>query len=593
MSSLDLQLTKEDFINSTWQDVVSECDRKDCLSYRSKFWRKAEAEKQGGNHREQSVFEFLTAITQMPIRSESTDEYFAERLKNLTNEQLQLLEEIVEEISDAELQARIADILWVLKRKYKMAQLAISAYLQSAKTLENPDQWTYCFDRIERAARLALKINHKVDDVFAHIEKVLDRYQAQDPLWLSAKLMRLLQEFKRGEPQKYIELSEKAANFAESQSNWNKARSLWEIKAIWHRQENDRLKELEALMKAAETFVKEAEAALTESNPSYIKAAHFMQYAVVAFRNIQGTNAETADARIRAEEAHKLLLEYQEKSRDEMTTHSHEWDVSQFVEEARNYVRGKTFQEALFSLILIYPPTDVTELREQVKKDAQEFWAADLFPTVKINDKGKVVARQSTFIASSDPEESEKATYLQMCEQASFYQSSHAQITIEPARCQINLEHCLRINDILSIISYSPFIPPERRYLFAKGLYAGLMGDFFTSIHILIPQIENSVRYLMWEKGIITSGLDDRGIQNEHNLNSTLYHPKIGKIFDENTLFDLKCLLVERTGSNLRNRMAHGLINDVEFSHNHIMPYIWWLTFRLCLLPIWYEKVSV
>lgn len=92
----------------------------------------------------------------------------------------------------------------------------------------------------------------------------------------------------------------------------------------------------------------------------------------------------------------------------------------------------------------------------------------------------------------------------------------------------------------------------------------------------------------MSQIGIITSGLNDRGIQNEHNFNSTLYHPEIEKIFDKNTLFDLKCLLVERSGSNLRNRMAHGLINDLEFKSS-LMSYIWWLTLRLCCLPILYH----
>jgi hypothetical protein len=147
------------------------------------------------------------------------------------------------------------------------------------------------------------------------------------------------------------------------------------------------------------------------------------------------------------------------------------------------------------------------------------------------------------------------------------------------------LEHSVRVNDLLPIESHSPFVLPEREYLFAKGLYAGLTGDFFTSTHILIPQIENSIRYLLWNRGVLPSGLDNRGIQNEYHLTTTLYCPEITSIFDEDTLFDLKSLLVEHSGSNLRNRMAHGLINDSEFL-SPIMSYLWWLTLRLCCLPI-------
>lgn len=247
VSRLNLPLTKDDFINSCWQDVVAECDSKDCLTYKSKFWKKSEEKKQAGKQKEQAVFELLTAITDIPINPELINELFTERLKNLTEEQLDFLEEIIEEISDFELQARIADILWVLKPNYRMAQLAISAYLQSAKTLEDPNHWTYCFNRIERAARLALKINHKVNDVIAHIEAVLEHYGGEDPLWLSASLMELLQEFKYEEriKLKYVELAKKAATSAELANNWRKARKLWEIKAVWHRQEkNYKLKTL-------------------------------------------------------------------------------------------------------------------------------------------------------------------------------------------------------------------------------------------------------------------------------------------------------------------------------------------------------------
>ncbi|MFN6133349.1 MAG: DUF4209 domain-containing protein [Synechococcaceae cyanobacterium] len=585
MSPLNPPLTKDDFNNACWQDAVNSSERKDCLSYDGVFWKKSREAQEAGNLRDQAVFAVLAAVTSAAIKPESTEESFADIFKNLTDEQLDFLAEVASEISDPELQARVADILWVIRRDYRMAQLAIPAYLQSATILENPEQWTHCVDRIERALRLARKIRHQDEVVFNHIEAVLDRYQGEDPLWLSVKLMELLQEYRFGDPANYAALCEKAATLAESISDWRRARTLWGIKVVWHRMEKDFSKELTASMSAAETYVKEAESALKRTPPSYTVASHFLQAAVVAFRSIRGSKEETVDAKARAEEVHGLLLQYQEETRNEMITSSHEMDISELVEEARNHVRGKDFQEALFVLSFLGSPTNVPQLRQQVQQQAQEFVASHLFPIVMMNEMGKVVARQPGSVLSNNPEEAEAATHFEMCRNAIYHQNLQAQAYVEPARYQINLEHNVRLNDILSIISHSPFVPPEREYLFAKGLYAGLTGDFFTSTHILIPQIENSVRYLMWRRGIITSGLDDSGIQNEHNLNSTLYRPEITSIFDENTIFDLKCLLVEHAGSNLRNRMAHGLISDGEFM-SPLMSYIWWLTLRLCCLPI-------
>ncbi|NEQ41826.1 MAG: hypothetical protein F6K40_38865 [Okeania sp. SIO3I5] len=110
-----------------------------------------------------------------------------------------------------------------------MTQLAINAYIKSAINLENsinlenyinlvehPRNSSSLSIRIQRAFRLAKTIKYKVEKVVEHIEKVLDYYQGEDPLWLSTELMKLLQNNKLGNPQKYAALAEKAALLAES-----------------------------------------------------------------------------------------------------------------------------------------------------------------------------------------------------------------------------------------------------------------------------------------------------------------------------------------------------------------------------------------
>jgi hypothetical protein len=587
MLLLNPPLAKDDFIDSGWQDIVSSSERKDCLSYHNGFWKKLREVQEAGNLREQAVFAVLAAVTSAAIKPESTEEFFADIFKNLTDEQLDFLAEIVSEISDPELLARAADIVWVKRRDHRMAQLAVRAYLKSATILESPEKWTHCFDRIDRALRLASKIRDrdKVEEVVSHIADLLSRCNGEDPLWLSAKLMGLLQEHRLGDPAKYIPLAEKAATLAEEAHDWRRAKTLWEIAAIWHRIAGDSVKERTTSMLAAESYVREAEDELKRTPPSYLAASHFMQQAVGAFRSIRGTKEETTEAKARSEEIHRLLLQYQEESRNELIASSYEIDISQMTEQARAHITGKDLQGALFALSLLGSPSNVSQLRQQVMRQSHEFIASHISPKVVMNEKGKVIARQPGSFLSNDSNEVEAAARFEMNQTATYYQTLHAQAYVNPAIYQINLEHSIRIKDLLSILSHNPFIPTGREHLFAKGLYAGLDGDFLTSTHILIPQIENSIRHLLWQKGVITSGLDDNGIQNEHNLNSTLYRSEVATIFDENTLFDLQCLLVEHSGSNLRNRMAHGLINDDEFSHP-IMTYLWWLALRLCCLPI-------
>ncbi|MEY2910861.1 MAG: hypothetical protein RLZZ184_170 [Cyanobacteriota bacterium] len=600
MASLNPPLNKEDFINSAWKEVIENSERKLCNIYYDNFRRKAQEAKEAGNNRQYGVFEILQRVTFAPIQSELDGEssIFSARFPD---EMIEFLNQIVDEISDPELQSQIAEILWVKNKKcnYRMGQLAVDSYLKSAKELEHPEEWLYCADRVERVLRLALKINYKPEIVVEYIDEVLNRYQGQDPLWLSVKLHELLQEEKNINilrkkqllnTVKYANLAEKGAIFAESSKEWDKARNYWEIKAEWHRIEKNKAEVYAARIFVAETYIKQSQDSLTKPPAPYLKAAHNLQKAFEAFERLksQATEEERIAINSKMDEVHKLLSQYQEESLHELITVSSDHNISNEIELARAYVKGKNFEDALLSLAILGIPQKVSDIRKIAEENA---WLSRFMPVVIKNEMGKTVARQPI-----EPDKAEEAILVDMYRIAVDCHKFHAQAFIEPARYQINLEHSIEIKDLFPIVSHSPFVPSGREYLFAKGLYAGLIGDFFTATHILIPQIENSVRYLLRKQGAIPSEMKTKqGIEDERDLNTTLFprnYPQINSIFDEDTLFDIQGLLIERSGSNLRNRMAHGLISDNEFN-SPIMSYLWWVTLRLCCLPIWIHQQKV
>jgi hypothetical protein len=121
------------------------------------------------------------------------------------------------------------------------------------------------------------------------------------------------------------------------------------------------------------------------------------------------------------------------------------------------------------------------------------------------------------------------------------------------------------------------------------------------ALHLLTPQIENSIRAIFISNGVITSklGSDDR--QDERDLGWMLPRPEMASIFGEGMAFDLRGLLVERFGLNLRNDIARGLLTEPQmFTEGAV--YAWWLTLRLCCFPIvvakqeadvWYPTLHV
>jgi hypothetical protein len=110
-------------------------------------------------------------------------------------------------------------------------------------------------------------------------------------------------------------------------------------------------------------------------------------------------------------------------------------------------------------------------------------------------------------------------------------------------------------------------------------------GDFVSAAHLLNPQLENTIRYVLSHRGVITSSINTEGIQEEFNLNRLLSLEQTIETFGVDTVFDLQGLLVERWGANLRNKVAHGLMSHAAF-YSVDTVYFWGLMLRLCCLPI-------
>jgi hypothetical protein len=154
---------------------------------------------------------------------------------------------------------------------------------------------------------------------------------------------------------------------------------------------------------------------------------------------------------------------------------------------------------------------------------------------------------------------------------------------IEPARQQICVDHHVRLDDFAPIVTDNPFVPPRHVHIYARGLFAGLTGDWIAAGHILAPQIENSIRYVLMQAGAIAKSLSPQGIQADILLDSLLRKPELTQILGVDIVFDLRGLLVEKSGSNLRHLLAHGLMDQWDLISMRVR-YLWWLALR-ALLP--------
>jgi hypothetical protein len=140
---------------------------------------------------------------------------------------------------------------------------------------------------------------------------------------------------------------------------------------------------------------------------------------------------------------------------------------------------------------------------------------------------------------------------------------------LKAARAAITNEHAIRLRDLDFLVLGNPFIPMGREGIFARGLQAGFEGDWLVAMHLLVPQIENSIRHVFQLSGEIVSTLQAGGTQEERDLGWLLTCSKMTEVFGAPLTFDLRGLLIEKFGNNFRNNTAMD-----SFRTRHFIPHL-------------------
>jgi len=121
---------------------------------------------------------------------------------------------------------------------------------------------------------------------------------------------------------------------------------------------------------------------------------------------------------------------------------------------------------------------------------------------------------------------------------------------------------------------------PRREEFFVRGLAAGFRGGFLVAECLLVPQIENSLRWVLHNLGAIPGSNDDEGIEEDWPLHRCLSQEKVQEFLGADLIFELRSLLIEKGGPNLRNLLAHGLL-DAPNCYSVEAFYTWWLVLKM------------
>jgi hypothetical protein len=500
--------------------------------------------------------------------------------KALTDSEIDLLQALVERVDRPAALARLADYVWLSRSDHTFARRAVDAYMTLAKTHENDESWIPTAEYYDRALRLAVRLGRgePFQQVVAAIDGLLRRLNGEDPRFLSVKLMESLIETRAGgDAEKYAALAEKGARRAEEEaatehdrSKYHVARQRWLMAAEWHQLRRDADAEMAARAGFGESFIKEAEQVATAAQPDYGVAASIYGNGIAALRRLQNQRERVSSVLARFKELQRFGVH-------ELKPIGVKVDLTECVSAARQRVAGASLDDAIVALADVISLPSADQLKAGVLESAKIYIADRIFPTVLVNDEGAPIAGFGTLDPAA--EEGDQVLKARMFQDLRRTRVCDVFGFIDPARDQIVHEHVITLQPFLRLAALSEFVPASRESVWALGLYAGMTGDFLTATHILVPQVEHSIRTLLVRAGKVPVVWKKNGYEELPDLNAVLRDPDTAKILGSDLVFTMTAVFVDRFGGNLRNDLAHGLLETSAF-YSETAAYAWWLLLK-------------
>jgi hypothetical protein len=598
----DTTIDKSDFDYEHCQRILDDSTGDGYTSIYDAFSKSARKSLEDGNPKQAKIYWLLSDACSMMLSSDSKNEpfkpfaVFHDRRSAIADdfsaEDISFFSEIVTEVTDIRLKARLADLAWLKasKKDLNNALVAIDAYRQISLDTETwvRDGRECWYRALSLAAMLRAGAGNRIQEMERDIQQTFDSCKESDG-YLALWLADLIANFGLGKSNAgdIAGKLESLARTFEGDGDLHRARDYFDNSSKWYASAGDKTKSVEMTICHAEAFVKEAIARTATGQPSNMVAASFYEKAIQILRTIPKADRPALKVEERIAELHKSLNEAGQLSLNEMGVISSDGiDITQIVEAAKSAVSEKTPIDALKAFANLSQGMRISEMQDSAIKQLKQHPLSSLFGGTYMSRDGRVIAKTNGINFDDTLDGNHPNVQASVMQNHGIHLTLIVQGNVLPALEILHLEHRIREVDFLSIVKQSPIVPPGREALFAKGLYSGYDHDYVTALHLLAPQIENLVRYHLKNAGARTSTLDSSGIENENGLSTLVALPEMKTVFGDDLTFEIKALFCDSLGANLRNELAHGLVDHNACNSLHGV-YAWWLTLRLVFNTFW------
>ncbi len=507
-----------------------------------------------------------------------------------------VLADVAASIGHPALRARVADVVWFNERKqWRAAEVAVEAYCEVVKK-RVAGEFIGPFDGRVGMIGDAVNFLHRAIQIATGSRKwpqfngliegaCFDLYalaKSNGQYVHFERLARIAVEYKLLNWTVIADDAEALAGGAGNDVLPDCVATVWRLAADAHEQLNDPVARLRCAESAAEQLLRNRDLV---SHPG--ARAHWTRLAIAELRQIGGSTD-------RLLELQRELRSFQDEAVNATAQFAMPIDLTAEQEEASLAFQDMSISECLLQLAGIASPFDLDKLRNEGLKALDEGIWGRLFGSTFMDAEGKLRGEINARHADAAPDDAQlKAQYHRILD---LHRHTIVYGRIEPARRTVVTRFPVDERILRPIVRASPFVPPHHEHIFCLGIARFWQGDFASAVHLLVPQIENSIRYVLLNGNDDSSKMSPELIQEDRSLGTLLetHRVAIEKHFGANLANDIEMLFTYKLGPSLRHELAHGKLYDGAcYSANAI--YACWLVFHITVSPVvkhWDEWIA-
>ena len=454
------------------------------------------------------------------------------------------------------LRALVADVLWTQKEEINAAQIAAEAYWELFQLYYAEDDYR-TLNAIRRAVCISLQT--KQSSLWLSINKWISNFLKNDAVnadnSFSLRIMEVFAEQKKYDVAPFLPILD--CIISSDNDNILKIEKAYQLKTSCLNKLGQKEDARNNNISLADFYFDFAEKIMQKDTHNAIRAERYYNDAITLCRN----NGEPE----RAKQMHKRLLEIQKEIPKNMAVFSWKHDISGLVEYIKENMEGLTLEECVIKLAIMIPFFQQEEVKKEIIEEIRTPHLFQMFGKNIKNAQGQTIFTLRT-LDIQNPEKDQKLLEQHMHQRLLQKQQDIGDLFIMNALAYIRERFIVDNSMIEFLVKDNPIIPEGRERIFQSAIGMFLRGEFYEAIHILAPQIENLFRNIAKECNALTVTLEEDGSSKEKTLSSIFDFPELLDCYDNDILFTFKGLLNEQAGANIRNQIAHGIIEDATCS---------------------------